>query len=120
MTSNEQKRSKTIVSHSNDDVIIDKVLNKIRNNSKLMLNVELPFICNLGIPIKNSDGHTQCLCSPSHYGDYCEFQADRISIVMHLSFNKYNGNYTINNNNKNSSILVSSIFTIISMSLFIT
>jgi hypothetical protein len=110
MTSNAQKRSKTIDSYSNDDRIIDEMLNIARNDSSLMLEFELPFICNLGIPIKNNDGRTQCLCSPSHYGDYCEFQADRVSIVTHLNLTKYNGNYMVNNNNKNSSIFVSCTF----------
>jgi hypothetical protein len=108
MTSNEQKRSKTIDSYSNDDVMIDEALNRIRNDPEWMLQLELPFICNLGIPIKNNNGRTQCLCSPSYYGDYCEFQVDRVSIVTHLNLTKYNGNYTINNNNL--SILVSCTF----------
>jgi hypothetical protein len=110
ITSNTQKRTKTIANYSNDDVIVAILLSIIRFDPILMLEGELPFICNLGIPIKNNDGRTQCLCSPSHYGDYCEFQADRVSVVTHLNLTKYSGNYTINNNNKNSSILVSCTF----------
>jgi hypothetical protein len=100
-----RKRIEIADSYSNDDLIIDELLNLYRSDPEMMLAAELPFICNRGIPIKNNVGRTLCLCSPSHYGYYCEFQADRLSVVTHLNLTKYNGNYTIINT-KNSSISI--------------
>ncbi|CAF4059973.1 unnamed protein product [Adineta steineri] len=104
-----QKQMQTTDTGKSDDMIIDELLTSARKNREKMLLVELPFICNRGIPIKDKDGQTRCLCSPSYYGDYCEFHADRISVVTHLNLTKYNGNYTIVNN-QNFTILVSCTF----------
>ncbi|CAF4251740.1 unnamed protein product, partial [Adineta steineri] len=104
-----QKQMQTTDTGKSDDMIIDELLTSARKNREKMLLVELPFICNRGIPIKDKDGQTRCLCSPSYYGDYCEFHADRISVVTHLNLTKYNGNYTIVNN-QNSTVLVSCTF----------
>ena len=80
---------------SSDDMIIDKYLEKIRLDPREMLGIELPYICNRGIAIKGDDGRTHCLCSPSFYGEYCEFQADRISIATHIDLTHFDANYTI-------------------------
>ena len=105
VTLNTQKSIKSIDGYSSEDRYIDALLSAIRNDSNLMLEGELPFICNRGIPIQTDYRRTQCLCSASHYGDYCEFQADRVSVVTHLNLTGYNGNHTVIND-KNSSILV--------------
>ena len=67
------------------------ISNIVRNNPEMMLAAELPFIRNRDIPIKSNNGRTRCICSPSHYRDYCEFQADRISVFTHLNLTQYNG-----------------------------
>jgi hypothetical protein len=49
----------------------------------------LPFICNRGVAIKYSTGHTVCFCPPSFYGLQCEYYSDRITVVTHLHFDDY-------------------------------
>ncbi|CAF1293196.1 unnamed protein product [Adineta steineri] len=104
-----QKQMQTNDTDMTDNMMIDEALKSIRENPELMLSVELPFICNRGIPIKDNHGQTRCLCSPSYYGDYCEFHADRISVVTHLNLTTYNGNHTTVNT-ENSTGLVSCTF----------
>ncbi|CAF1438144.1 unnamed protein product [Rotaria sordida] len=105
-----QKKVHTSVDHTtSDDMLIDKYLESFRQNPVGILKAYLPFICNRGIPIKGDDGRTYCLCSPSYYGDYCEFQADRISIVTHLDLTQYISK-TTSVNSRDFSILVSCTF----------
>ncbi|UJR18751.1 hypothetical protein I4U23_005657 [Adineta vaga] len=92
-----------------DDDIVDQYMKILRRDPNMILNFILPFICNRGIPIKLSNERTRCFCSPSYYGDYCEFHANRISVVTHLNLTSYNGNYTTVTG-KNATVLVSCTF----------
>ena len=42
---------------------------------------ELAWICNRGIPVKMYE-KTVCLCPPSYYGSRCEYQNQRVSLIV--------------------------------------
>jgi hypothetical protein len=104
-----QRQTRSINSISSDDIIIDTFLEKMRLDPESMLVVELPYICNRGIPIKGENNRTHCLCPSSYYGEYCEFHADRISIVTHINLTGHTIDYTVFDAQK-SSILISCTF----------
>ncbi|CAF1315267.1 unnamed protein product [Rotaria sordida] len=49
------------------------------NNSTLNI-----YRCHRGIVVKSSIDGEQCLCSPPYYGQTCEYQSERISIVINI------------------------------------
>ncbi|CAF1457476.1 unnamed protein product [Adineta steineri] len=104
-----KQRTQNVDDTISDDAIAEHYLEQLSLNLDNVLNFILPFICNRGIPINFINKHTRCLCSPSYYGDYCEFHANRISLVTHLNLTNYNGNYTTLIA-KNGTILVSCTF----------
>jgi hypothetical protein len=50
-----RKQMRNVDTDMSDDMIIDEVLQAFRSDSQLMLLLELPFICNRGIPIKHGN-----------------------------------------------------------------
>jgi hypothetical protein len=89
-----EQQMQNVDTFMSDDMIVDRYMEMLHRDPHNVLRFELPFICNRGIPIKLSNKRTGCLCSPSYYGDYCEFHANRISVVTHLNLTEYSGNYT--------------------------
>jgi hypothetical protein len=53
--------------------------------SEKQINSDL-YICNLGYPIKSmiSNNKTYCLCPPSYYGDYCQYQSERLTVLFQI------------------------------------
>lgn len=41
-------------------------------------------MCNRGLAIISINDSIVCLCPPQYYGDFCQYHADRLSVVFHL------------------------------------
>jgi hypothetical protein len=42
------------------------------------------YRCHRGIAVRSSIDGEQCLCSPAYLGEYCQYQSERISIVLNI------------------------------------
>jgi hypothetical protein len=73
---------------------INQNVKSISNPNKLAISSELTLssieinpdlsLCNLGYPIKSSilNNKFYCFCSPSYYGDNCQYQSSRLTVLL--------------------------------------
>ena len=46
------------------------------------------YRCNRGIGVLSIDNQTVCFCPPQYYGDRCQYQNDRLSVLLHLNLSQ--------------------------------
>jgi hypothetical protein len=82
------------------DPIIDSL---VAISSPLMYDHSLrfPYACNRGIAPFLSSRLLTCFCPPQYYGDYCQYHADRLLVLLHLDLSR--SDYT---NNTDSTIVI--------------
>ncbi|UJR24260.1 hypothetical protein I4U23_027227 [Adineta vaga] len=56
----------------------------IKNHDDKTLDLARIWRCNRGLPIRNKNNFLMCLCPPSYYGDRCQYQNQRISLILQL------------------------------------
>ena len=48
-----------------------------------------PYWCNRGLGILAANNHSiVCFCPPHYYGDFCEYHADRLLLLLHLNLSQ--------------------------------
>ena len=80
-----------LILHSWDEVCNPRVELEDEDNFATLLNIQdkshikyyIAWYCNRGILI---EGHTQiyCFCPPSYYGERCQYQSNRITIIIQV------------------------------------
>jgi hypothetical protein len=48
------------------------------------------YRCNRGLGVLSTNESVVCFCPPQYYGEYCEFHADRLSVLFRLNFTALN------------------------------
>ena len=46
------------------------------------------FSCNRGVGILSTNHSIVCFCPPHYYGNFCQYHADRLSILLHLDLSQ--------------------------------
>ena len=59
---------------------VDEVLDSLSSLS--------PFWCNRGLGALLSNGSIVCFCPPQYFGDKCQYQADRVSLLLSLDLSQ--------------------------------
>ena len=49
-----------------------------------------PYRCNRGLGVLSQNNSIICFCPPQYYGEYCQFHADRLSVVLRLNLSPSN------------------------------
>ncbi|UJR18621.1 hypothetical protein I4U23_005529 [Adineta vaga] len=87
------RRSKrTTIQRNRLERISEKKLSKLDEQRKYV------FYCNRGLVLKDYYKQLVCLCSPTYYGDKCQFYNDRLTILTHLDLT--NSSFMISNTNE--------------------
>ncbi|CAF2529447.1 unnamed protein product [Rotaria sp. Silwood2] len=74
-TSSEQSNSLTELTMNQENMILNK---QFQNDRSVACNRGIGIY--VGIPMK-----IHCLCPPSYYGDRCQFQSQRVSLILQFS-----------------------------------
>jgi hypothetical protein len=62
----------------------DTVLREMSKIVNSLSNVD-PWICNRGFPFAlRTQRKYRCFCPPSYYGDFCQFQSQRVSLTLQI------------------------------------
>ncbi|CAF4500811.1 unnamed protein product, partial [Rotaria sp. Silwood2] len=80
------KTTKTSESMNKSLQIKEKIYMKIMS-SEVMSSL-LPYLCNRGIGIEMYNKSIICFCPPQYYGDKCQFQTDRLIVLVHLNLSQ--------------------------------
>ena len=72
------------------------LLSEKRTLSLININTDIS-LCNFGYPIKSSilNNKSYCLCPPSYYGDYCQYQSERLTVLLKIQTRYYMNPLTV-------------------------
>ena len=75
---------------SESSLIISTVSPSITPISNTSLSFVSPYWCNRGLGILSTLNYRSviCFCPPQYDGDFCQFHADRLSVVLHLDLSQ--------------------------------
>ena len=75
---------------SESSLIISTVSPSVTPLSNTSLSSVSPYWCNRGLGILSTLNHRSviCFCPPPYYGNYCQFHADRLSVVLYLDLSR--------------------------------